>query len=41
MCNVEVRARTPLESLLRAVQDFVEVPPLERSPVELGDHLVQ
>ena len=34
-------AVTPLESLLQAIQDFVEVPTLELTPFELGEHLIR
>jgi hypothetical protein len=34
-------AGTPLDALLRAIQDFLEVPSLELTPADLGDHLVR
>jgi Domain of unknown function (DUF222)/HNH endonuclease len=40
MCSAEAR-RNPLEMLIQAVQHFVEVPTLELTPTELGDHLVR
>jgi hypothetical protein len=34
-------AATPLESLLQAIERFVQVPSLELTPAELGEHLVR
>jgi hypothetical protein len=40
MCSAEAM-RNPLETLIRTIERFVEVPTLELTPAELGDHLVR
>jgi hypothetical protein len=40
MCSAEAMPN-PLETLIHAIQHFVEVPTLELTPAELGDHLVR
>jgi hypothetical protein len=41
MCNAVAPSGTPLQALLQGIQSFVEVPALELTPAELGEHLIR